>query len=165
MIGGLGPSRIRDEFWERLTDGLVAAGFRPSQHANYCYLPLGVANTRLVLTAPTRDGGVECKLALAGARRASTVSPEEVFNQLRQDRRSIERQAGYGPLEWGSTKSGTRVYLRRAADIADRRTWDETIEWLIARAERFTTVFRPRLLAITGAASAGRSPAPASGAD
>ena len=158
MTAGRTFTDIRDEFWERLTERLVAAGFRPSHRANYCYLRLGVADTQLVLTAPTREGGVECKLSLAGARRAGLMAPEEVLERLRQDRDAIELALGYGRLEWGSATSATRVYLRRPANLSDRRTWDETIEWLINCAERFVTVFRPRLAAIT--AEAAHKPGP-----
>lgn len=90
MSGDLSPSQIREEFWAQLIDRLQTADYRPSQRGNYCYLRLGVANTQLVLTAPTRDGGVECKLSLAGATRAGTLTPEEIFEQLYQKRSLIE---------------------------------------------------------------------------
>ncbi len=149
MIGDLGPSQIREEFWTQLIDRLKTAGYRPSRRGNYCYLLLGVANTQLVLAAPTGDGGVECKLSLAGAARAGTLTPAEIFDELHQDRDAIQAQVGRGLLEWGSGKSSTRVYLRRAADLGDRRTWQETSDWLMDCAERFTRAFRPRLVAIT----------------
>ncbi len=158
MTTELSPSQTRDGFWARLGERLIAAGFRPSRRANYCYLRLGVANTELVLTAPTGDGGVECKLSLVGARRASTLSPEEICEQFGRDREVIEIDARFGPLEWGSGKSATRVYLRRPANVADRGTLGGDDQVAVRRAERFTAVFQPRLLAITDAARGNGSP-------
>jgi hypothetical protein len=149
VTGDHSPSQIREEFWAQLIDRLHRAGYRPSRRGNYCYLRLGVANTQLVLTAPTGGGGVECKLSLAGAVRARTLTPEEIFEQLHENRDAIEACVSRGPLEWGSGKSRTRVYLRRAADLGDRRTWEETSEWLIGSADDFTRVFRPHVVAIT----------------
>lgn len=161
MPSHLTPSQIREEFWAQLSDRLQAAGYRPSQRGNYCYLRLGVANTQVVLTAPTGEGGVECKLSLAGAARAGTLAAEEVFEQLYQNRYAIEAQVGHGALEWGSGRSRTRVYLRRAADLGDRRTWDQTCDWLVGCANRFTHTFRPHLIAITSPGTMSEQAPPA----
>jgi hypothetical protein len=143
------PTQIRGEFWACLQDTLAAAGVGGYQRDNYIYVSLPPSGTKIILTAPTRTGGVECKLSLAGAGRTAGPSAQEIWGRLHREREAIEADLGYGPLEWGSAGSSTRVYLRRSADLGDRRTWNETTGWLLSAAERFRAVFGPRLTAIT----------------
>jgi hypothetical protein len=145
MPGGEHASKtsLPDAFWTRLVSQLERAGFRSRQRgSNFCRLPLPGIPARLVLVAPTGDGGLSCKLDLLSRR--GSLDPAELLQRLAAHREEIEAELALGRLEWGG-RSPRRIYLFADFDLGDPTAYDAAIDWLVGAATRFKAVFEPRL--------------------
>ena len=68
-----------------------------------------------------------------------------IYRSLRSERATIEAALGFRGLQWGSTKSATRIYRELSGGIENRSAWPEAFEWLLDSAEKFKEVFAPRI--------------------
>ena len=71
------------------------------------------------------------------------------FDLLEKQKSEIEREIGQ-PLTWYS-KEGVRtrrIYIRRKADLFDRKKWPGFFDWLSTNLELFNKVFGPRMDAL-----------------
>ena len=69
------------------------------------------------------------------------------FERLEKERDSIEKEIG-AELEWVPRSEGVEswILIRMSADPTDRSDWPRQHTWLCETLERFSSVFRPRLL-------------------
>jgi hypothetical protein len=138
------------EFWTELSALLTARDLRapaPSTRTR-CYLAIGTSLGKLVLTAPTADDDVACKLALNRAGPGGVPAAQTLHRSLRAEREAIERELGFHDLDWGSDRSETRVYRYWAGDVSARSEWPAAQAWLVDTAAGFARVFGPRLRAL-----------------
>ncbi len=128
------------DFWSEFSKFLEHTSFRGmgSARDNYYYLPVGTRHAKIVLTAPTDDDRLACKLALT-----PRAVAEVIYESLYDEREAIE--AELGDLGWGTGQSDTRIYRYRRGGIENRSAWIEAFEWLLDSAEKFKEVFVPRV--------------------
>ena len=119
----------------------------------------------LVVTAPTAEGGVACKLALNRSGSGGVEAARAIHRRLTSERQTIERELGFHDLDWGHGKSDTRVYRYRSRDISSRSEWPAAQAWLVQTAAGFTRTFgrRLRLLAEEQGVERSTLPSPARG--
>src|SRR5947209_16669535 len=89
------------EFWTELAMRLTARGLRapaPSTRS-HCYVGIGTPLGKLVLTAPTAEGGVACKLALSRSGRGGVETARAIHRRLESDRLAIEQELGFHDLD------------------------------------------------------------------
>jgi hypothetical protein len=152
------------EFWTELAALLATRNLRASTPGtrNYCSVGIGTPLGKLVLTAPTADGGVACKLALNRSGSGGAPAAQAVHRRLESEREAIERELGFHDLDWGSGQSDTRVYRCRSRDISDRSEWPAAQAWLVDTAASFAHVFGQRLRALAEPRGSERPPRPSS---
>lgn len=73
-------------------------------------------------------------------------SADHFFDLLKKDKSEIEQALGE-PLVWENLDGVKRskIFLRKAADINNRKEWDKQHKWLLDRLEAIHAVFSPRI--------------------
>lgn len=79
--------------------------------------------------------------------RAQVLLPKQYFVRLKMQREDIGRVVGHR-LEWTDNPVLCRVWLSRAAIIADRKDWPEQHAWLKEKLELLHRTFEPRVKAL-----------------
>ena len=136
------------EFWTQFREKLIAANVVPSTHApgpRYWYnVALGRSGYHLSLAANVDSGFVRVRLYMQGRYNA-----DEGLRQLLSQKEAIEREIGE-PLMWNPNPdaSDKTIALERHANIKDRATWPELIDWMVDTVARMRSVFRDRVLAL-----------------
>lgn len=77
--------------------------------------------------------------------------PMPVFTRRRRTGRPVRRLPVPTP-QWAvphgytiGDKEGCKICISRGVDLDQRTDWDEVVEWIVDRCERFYTVFTDRL--------------------
>jgi hypothetical protein len=79
----------------------------------------------------------------------NVLDADKYYIAIENQKTEIERELGL-KLTW-SNQEGTKsrkVYIRRDADISDRKDWTNQHRWLKEKLEAFYTVFAPRIKAL-----------------
>ena len=135
-------------FWTEFREKLIAANVVPSTHApgpRYWYtVAVGRSGYSLSLAANVDSGFVRVRLYMQGRYKAI-----EGLRQLLSQKEAIEREIGE-PLMWDPNPdaSDKTIGLERAADIRDRSTWPELMDWMVDAVARMRGAFRDRVRAL-----------------
>ena len=139
--------KLQLEFWTQFREQLLKHKVVPSAQTprpQYWFdISLGRANLHLSCTANTSDGRIGVRVYI-GNMIAALALP-----QLEAHRKEIEDEIGE-PLKWNPCpeKKDKIIVLDHAADLDDRKQWDEYIAWLVERVDKFRKAFGPRVKAL-----------------
>lgn len=134
---------LQFEFWKAVREkGEVEDGplsFRKPRPQHWYNFAVGRSGFHIALNAKTMlSKGVSCELYIAGR-----VGADLAFELLREHQEDIE--AKLGQLDWMALpgKGACRIVQRKEADIEDRESWPDLIDWSLERAQLFHSVFSP----------------------
>ena len=131
------------EFWKAVREtGEAEAGplsFRKPRPQHWYNFAVGRSGFHIALNAKTMQSKeISCELYIAGR-----VGADLAFELLKEQQDDIEAQLGQ--LDWMALpgKGACRIVQRKEADIEDRETWPDLVEWSLERAHMFHTIFSP----------------------
>jgi excisionase family DNA binding protein len=140
---GRTPARIQMDYWTAFADLLrrKKSFLKPLEPKAQRYMIVDmIRGCRLAASLHLKDSQIWVDLTLGrGAKRH--------FERLEKDRDAIERQIG-AELEWVPRSEGVEswILIRMSADPANRSDWARQHAWLMGHLERFSKVFRPKLM-------------------
>lgn len=145
------------EYWAALNKlldemGGPVAGNRKPQPQGWKVFPIGRKHFHLTAVASRPNRQIRVELHISGD------SAKLLFERLKQDQRSIERQLGYA-LEWEelSEQKDSRISIyMNDIDPADPSGWPDQHRWLAERLNDLHRVFAPRLRAVDANKSAAQ---------
>jgi hypothetical protein len=165
--------RLQLDFWTAFREYVLArtTTLKPYKPApqHWQTFPIGRGGFRMHAIASLRDSVSEkfdaqelrAELALDSA------DSKRQFQILEKDKATIEKEMGE-PLVWYSTDARQRrIYVRRPAELEDRKKWPEYHEWLLKKLETFHKVFAGRIRELPGSGDDdenGDGPRPGAGA-
>jgi hypothetical protein len=136
--------QLQLDFWklfrQRLLDQKILSSTQSPRPQYWFNISLGRANIHLSAIANASDGRIGVRVYLQN-KVADIALP-----QLEAQRAAIEAEIGE-PLKGNPypDKLDKIIVLDREADLNDRNQWDEYIDWLVARVDKFRKVFGPRV--------------------
>ena len=137
-----GHSGVLDQFWARFHEEMETKGpdWEPIHTWSETYRSFDVGHAGACLSV-VRD------VVTNRARLYIYKGNRWIYDELKQDRRSINRELG-GRVRWRKAKSDDErcsIDISRPAHLYDRSKWDEEIEWMIDKLQLLDRVFRKRL--------------------
>jgi Domain of unknown function (DUF4268) len=136
------------EFWQALREVGVGKNlhlsFRKPRPQHWYSFAVGRSGFQISLNAKTMFAKeVTCELYIAGRANADLA-----FELLEEQKEEIENKLG--ELEWMPLpgKGACRIIQRRVANIEDRDSWSELIDWCLDRAEAFHVTFSSLVAAL-----------------
>ncbi len=142
-----GTKLLQLDFWKGFTQFLEEAGgsfnARKPFPQHWYDLSIGTSRAHISLTAlVAKSGRIGCELYIGHSQ------ADAIFDRLQQEHDQIE--AELGALEWHPLpeKKSCRIAIYRQADIEARESWPQLFAWLLERAEKFKSVFAPRVKAV-----------------
>ncbi len=136
--------QLQLEFWTQFREKVLAAKIVPSAQkarAQYWFdVPVGRSHFFLSNVANTYENRVGVRLYI-GNKVADRALP-----QLETERKGIEEAIGES-LEWNPNPDNRDkvIALYRSANLWDRSSWPEIVDWLVDRVGKFRKVFMPRV--------------------
>jgi hypothetical protein len=142
---------LQKEYWTALREYLVNAksGLRPQKAHPHHWLTVSIGRSNIHLAAliNTSKRRIAVEIYMSGP------EAKKRFKALESQRAQIEAEFG-APLDWRELplKEASRILvLREDTSIDDRAAWPEQHKWLAAMLEKMSSVFKPRVMAMTSA--------------
>ncbi len=137
--------RLQGEFWDALRAELIQSkvitSARKARPQYWYTLPLGRTGIHLSLVANTAENWLGIRVYMR-----AKYNADSALRQLMRQREKIESEIGT-ELHWDASV-GARdktIALKRPADIRERGTWPEHLEWLTDMIAKFRKAFMPRV--------------------
>jgi excisionase family DNA binding protein len=140
---GRTPAQLQLDYWSAFRDFVLSESsfLKPPPPKAQRYMVLETTRgCRLAASLHIKDCQIWVDLTFGR-------NAKKYFERLEKDRDSIEEEIG-SELEWVPRSEGVEswVLIRKRADPADQDNWYLQHRWLCDNLERFSRVFRPRLL-------------------
>ena len=140
VSGELTETKLKQlQFWNSLCDFAKRNNsklrFQKSYPQHWTNLSIGNSNAHLSLTINTRENALGVELYIP--------DNKELYNQLFQQKNSIEKELGEVP-EWMElpSKKASRIKITCPANFEEEQKWEAYFEWFLEEAEKFRTVFQ-----------------------
>lgn len=146
--------RLQLEWWTAFAEKAQAARVIDSPQSprpKYWYnVPLGRSGLHLSLIASPDERRIGVRVYLRNKNKGQIA-----YQQLHDGKSEIEEALGY-PLAWNPNEAALdkTIGIYRDADLRDRKSWSEHLDWMVATTKSFRKVFSPRLREMNLAADA-----------
>lgn len=134
-------------FWQELQEFFKSRRsfiqLRKPRPQHWYHIALGRAHFVMSMTYAISLKRAGCEVYVSGA------SAKQAFDLLKAQQGEIEQELGYA-LDWQplEDKEAKRIVLYRLGDIYNTQQRQELKEWYLKTAEKFHTVFSPRVKAL-----------------
>lgn len=137
---------LQEEFWTTFRDRIESSETplrpRKPKPQHWYDNPIGRSGFKLQFTANTVEDKIYCQLIIR--------DDAEAYQQLDAEREQIEEQFGE-QLVWSAPEDAqgeskrSKISLSRTCDLSKREDWEDYIDWMVDRGERFHDVFYDRI--------------------
>jgi hypothetical protein len=137
---------LQEEFWTTFRDRIESSETplrpRKPKPQHWYDNPIGKSGFKLQFTANTVEDKIYCQLIIR--------DDAEAYQQLAAEREQIEKQFGE-QLVWSAPEDAqgeskrSRISISRTCDLSKREDWEDYIDWMVDRGERFHDVFYDRI--------------------
>lgn len=140
---GRTPAQLQLDYWTAFRNFVLSKGsfLKPPEPKAQRYMVLeNTRGCRLAASLHIKDCQIWVDLTFGR-------NGKKYFERLEKDRESIEKGIG-AEIEWVPRSEGVEswILVRKRADLTDRVDWARQHSWLCDKLERFSTVFRPKLI-------------------
>jgi hypothetical protein len=138
--------QLQEEYWtefrNRIESSDTPLSSRKPKPQHWYNNPIGKSGFKLQFTTNTRENNLYAQVIIK--------DDPEAYQALESEREAIESEMGeellWSPPEDAQRDSNrSKITLRRAGDLDERENWDEYLEWMMDRGERFHEVFYDRI--------------------
>jgi hypothetical protein len=138
--------QLQEEFWTAFRDRIesIDTTLRPRKPMPHHWYnnPIGKAGFQIQFTTNTVEDAFYCQLIIK--------DDAEAYQQLEADREEIEAQMGEDliwrpPEDAQGDSNRSKISLKRAGALSNKDAWEEYIDWMVDRGEKFHSVFHNRI--------------------
>jgi hypothetical protein len=152
--------QLQQEYWRALRELLAErkSPLKPQKAhpQHWLTVSIGRSNFNLAALVNTTEGRIGVEMYMGGP------NAKKHFKALEAQRAEIEAAIG-SPLDWRElpAKEASRILLLRPnASIKDKTAWPSQHAWLADTLEKFSSVFKPRVLALSEGDAEGEEVSP-----
>jgi hypothetical protein len=137
---------LQEEFWTTFRDRIESSETplrpRKPKPQHWYDNPIGKSGFKLQFTANTVEDKIYCQLIIR--------DDAEAYQQLDAEREQIEEQFGE-QLVWSAPEDAqgeskrSKISISRTCNLSKREDWEDYIDWMVDRGERFHDVFYDRI--------------------
>lgn len=139
--------QLQEEYWtefrDRIEDSDTPLSARKPKPQHWYNNPIGKSGFKLQFTTNTVENNLYAQLIIK--------DDAEAYQELESDRERIEAEMGeellWRPPEDAQRDSSNRskITLRRSGDLTEQEDWEEYLDWMMERGEKFHEVFYDRI--------------------